>query len=57
VSEDSAAIGLSEEAVVPLNGNHMEICKYKSEDDENYITVSAHISRINRELLSPEQNL
>lgn len=33
VTEDSACIGIQKERVVPLTGDHMEICRIKGENE------------------------
>jgi hypothetical protein len=55
VSQQSAVIGLPGERFVPLYGNHMEISKFSSVEDPNYITISGHISRISKSLLEQDQ--
>jgi hypothetical protein len=46
VRPESATIGVSGERAVPLNGNHVEIPKCFSTEDEKYVTISGHILRM-----------
>lgn len=46
VPKDSATLGLPREKVSALNGNHMEIAKYSSKQDDNFIRVSGNIARL-----------
>jgi len=43
VPKSSAHIGVSGERVVPLNGNHLQITKYRNTLDENYLAVQGKI--------------
>jgi hypothetical protein len=40
----SAEMGLPDERCVPLNGNHLEIAKYLSREDNNFKTVAGRIT-------------
>jgi hypothetical protein len=39
-------LGLPDEKASALNGNHLEIAKFSSKDDDNYNRVAAHIVKI-----------
>jgi hypothetical protein len=39
-------LGLPGEKASALNGNHLEIAKFSSKDDDNYNRVAAHIVKI-----------
>ena len=47
VPKESATIGLNEERISPLNGNHLEIVKFYSKEDVNFIRVAGNISKLN----------
>jgi hypothetical protein len=42
----SATLELPGEKTSALNGNHLEIAKFMSENDNNYVRVAANISRL-----------
>jgi len=46
VPESSATLSLPGEIRVPLNGNHLTIVKYSSEQDHNFQIVSKTIIRL-----------
>ena len=39
-------LGFPGERSAPLNGNHMEISKFTSVEDDNYISVTGNIMRL-----------
>ena len=47
VSKDSATLGFPRERSSPLNGNHLEISKFYSKEDDNYVRVARNISKLN----------
>jgi hypothetical protein len=51
VPESSAVIGFSGERSSALNGNHLEIVKYSSKEDNNYIRVAGNISVLQNKIL------
>jgi hypothetical protein len=52
VPKDSATLGFPAEIRLPLNANHMEICKFHSAEDHNYVMVSGILNQILRETLT-----
>ncbi len=50
VPESSAILGLSNELVLSLNAGHRSMCRYNSEENQNYILVESAI----KELVSPK---
>jgi hypothetical protein len=46
VPKDSETLGLPGERTSALNGNHLEITKYSSKADDNFIRVSGNIARL-----------
>jgi hypothetical protein len=51
VDKDSATLGIPGEVAVALDGNHMEIVKYDTEDDHNFTMVSSTIRTMVSEIL------
>jgi uncharacterized protein (UPF0333 family) len=41
---------LPNEKTCPLNGNHLEIVKYVSKEDNNFITVSGNIVKMSSKI-------
>ena len=54
VPKYSATLGFPDEKISPLNGNHLEIAKYSSKQDNNFIRVSKHIARLVQKLHTPQ---
>ena len=52
VPKDSAIIGLNEERISPLNGNHLEIVKFYSKEDDNFIRVAGNLSRLSNSIVN-----
>jgi len=55
---DESSATLSGYESILLNGNHSEICKFASRDDENYTKVVEHLMKWTRELkksVTPEE--
>ena len=50
VPADSAILELPRERTSPLNGNHVEIVKYSSIEDNNYSRVAGNIARLVAEI-------
>jgi len=44
-------LGLPNEKTAALNGNHTEITKYASKDDDNFARVSGNIAKIVTKIL------
>jgi hypothetical protein len=44
VDKDSATLGLPGEKICALNGNHVEIVKFSSKEDGNYLSVAGNIA-------------
>jgi len=42
----SAVLGFPGERASALNGNHLEIAKYSSKADDNFVRVSENIARL-----------
>ncbi len=55
VPKDSATLGLPGEKASALNGNHMEIAKYSSKQDDNFIRVCENIARLVHKVVIPQQ--
>ena len=53
VPKESAVIGVSGEISSSLNGNHLEIVKFLSKEDDNYITVAGNLSVLMRKVIIP----
>ena len=51
-----ATLGFLGERTSELNGNHLEIVKFSSTDDNNYERVAGNISRLNEILIQPQEN-
>jgi len=46
VPKDSGTLGFPGERTAPLNGDHLQIAKYSSRNDDNYIKVAGNIKRL-----------
>lgn len=46
VPQESATIGLAGEMPAALNGNHMDIAKYSSNEDDNFVRVARRIAKL-----------
>lgn len=55
VPRDSAIIGLSGEKPSALDGNHLDIVKFQSKEDNNYIRVAGAISMLMKTIILPRQ--
>ena len=55
VPKDSAVIGFPGEKASALNGNHLEIVKYSSKEDDNYIRLRGNILRIKNKIIAQSQ--
>lgn len=49
----SASLGLPNEKISSLNGNHLEIAKYRTKEDNNYTRVSGNIAKMVAKLTKP----
>jgi hypothetical protein len=47
-------IGIAGEKASALNGNHSEIVKFLSKEDDNYIRVTGNISMLMKKIISPK---
>jgi hypothetical protein len=56
VPKSFAILGVPGEKVSALNGNHQEISKFRSKDDDNYIRVAGNLSKLAGTLTAPNQN-
>lgn len=50
VPKESAILGLPKEQAIAMNANHEEICRFSSEEDEDY----KHVSRLIVDLVNSE---
>jgi len=50
VPQTSATMGVLNEKTSPLNGDHIEISKYESNEDDNFRRVAGNIAKIGRKL-------
>jgi len=57
VPKESATLGFPGERASALNGNHLEIAKYSSRADNNFVRVSANIARIIHNISIPQQDI
>jgi hypothetical protein len=57
IPQYSATLGFPGEIGVPLNGNHVSIVQYASEQDNNFRVVSKTIAGLIREALTNDQRL
>jgi hypothetical protein len=57
VPQHTATIGFPDEIYSPLNGNHIQIVKYMSENEDNYQRVAGNISIVVQKIKRDEQML
>ena len=57
VPKDSATLGFPGERTSALNGNHLEIAKYSSKEDDNFVRVSGNIARLVQKIVIPQQHI
>jgi len=57
VPKDSATLGLPGEKASSLNGNHLEIAKYFSIADDNFVRVSNNIAQLVAKVVIPQDNV
>ena len=57
VPKDSATLGFPGERASALNGNHLEIAKYSSKVDDNFVRVSENIARLVQKIVTAQQHV
>ena len=57
VPKNSATLGYPGERASALNANHVEIAKYSSKIDNNFVRVSENIARILHKISIPQQDI
>jgi hypothetical protein len=56
VPQSSGTLGFPGERTGPLNGDHLQIARYLSRDDDNYIKVAGNIKRLVKKLAPDPRN-
>lgn len=57
VPKYSAILGFPGERASALNGNHLEIAKYSSKADDNFVRVSENIARLIQNIVTAQQDV